>query len=286
MKNIYKYLFLFSISSLTLSAWAGCDVNGISVVRESGFSISIGGGKSDSNASQRNTVNIPLVINGKKACYHQSNGLSIKTERKKENEFVEFELTPLEAEFENVPESGVYQYLNIEYDDRNSASQVHMVTFLCSGETPIGSESFSDRLTKLAFTNNVNVNTTSMIATGRAAEILNQREGKKANTKVYDHFLDLYRERSKDDSIYSSNSDIFIPGVIARSSVESRSSLKREMYSSYFSRTLSSVNGCSKKFQNSMSEFLLENVVKNSPFKGIAVKKKTFSSKYKMKWTL
>ena len=268
---------------VTSSAWAKCDDSQFKYVRESGFSLSLG----SSSFNKEETINIPLIIDGKPACYHQSNGISVKTEKIKEGESVEYEITPLSAEFENVPSSATYQYLNVEYDAENKASKVQITSFLCSGESPIGGDAFSDELTNLAVNEESSSSADVFIATGQAAENVSINQAKKARAKVFDKFLEIYEERADEiEMAEMESSNIYIPNVIAGISISGVTGIERKLYSSFFSRTNSSINGCSKKFLAKMKDYLLENVAKNQPFRGIELKKKRFSSKYKMKWTL
>lgn len=220
------------------------------------------------------TVNIPLVVDGNPSCYHQESGIQITAEKVKENEFVDYEITPLTAEYENVPSPVTYQYINIE------DSKVYMTSFLCSGETPIGGDAFSDSLQNLAENIKSEESSEVFISTGQPAENISVSQLKKAKAKVFDRFLEIYEVRSE-ESIDTDQSNIYIPNVLIGNSV---TSVERKIYSAFFSRTSSSINGCSKKFLNKMQDLLIENVAKTQPFKGIELKKKRFSGKYKMKW--
>lgn len=265
------------------SAWAKCDDSQFKYIRESGFSLSLG----SSSFNKEETINIPLIIEGKPACYHQSNGISVKTEKIKDGESVEYEITPLSAEFENVPSPATYQFLNVEYDAENKASKVQIASFLCSGESPIGGDAFSDELSNLAENDESSSSADVFIATGQAAENVSINQAKKARAKVFDKFLEIYEERADEfETAEMESSNIYIPNVIAGISISGVSGIERKLYSSFFSRTNSSINGCSKKFLAKMKDYLLENVAKNQPFRGIELKKKRFSSKYKMKWML
>lgn len=240
-------------------------------------------GSAWSKCDTETSVNIPLEIDGKPACYRQQNGILISAERVKKNEFVEYEISPLVAEFENVPLAMTYQYISVEIDPESKASKVHMMSFLCSGETPIGGDAFSDSLQNLA--ENVQspeASTEVFISTGQPAENISVSQAKKAKAKVFDRFLEIYESRGEEnDSIDADQSNIYIPNVLIGNSV---TSIERKIYSAFFSRTSSSINGCSKKFLNKMQDLLIENVAKTQPFKDVELRRKRFSSKYKMKW--
>jgi hypothetical protein len=266
------------------NAWSKCDDSQIIKQRSTSFGISWGDGTGSSVFGSSITVNIPLRIDGKQACYHQSSAISVITEKVKDTEYVEYEITPLEADFENVPQPSVRQYINIDYES-DKASHVQIMSFLCSGETPIGADAFGDSLLKLSTdTKEQSANIDMFIATGQAADNLQISQSKKAKVKVYDRFLELYETKVEGDiSFEEDHSNIFIPSVLTGTSI---STPDRKLYSSFFSRTNSSINGCSKKFIEKMQDNLIENVVKNNPFKNIDLRKKRFSSKLKMRWSL
>jgi len=285
---VHFIIGLIVSSILVGKAWSKCDDSQIKYERSTSFGLSWSPGSSKSVFGSEITVNIPLMIDGKPACYHQSSALNVTTDRMKENEYIEYEVTPMEADFENVPSPAVYQYMNIEYDAENKASHVQMMSFLCSGETPIGGDAFSDSLLKLATDQGPgNSSIDVFIATGQAADNLSISQSKKAKAKVFDRFLEIFEERAESqESFEVDSSNIYVPGIIAGTSIHSVSSVERKLYSSFFSRTASSINGCSKKFIGKMQDLLIENIVKGQPFKNIELKKKRFSSKFKMKWTL
>lgn len=284
---VHFFLGLIVSCILIGNTWAKCDESQIRYERSSSFGISWGS-TSTSFFGEEITVNIPLMIDGKPACYHQSSALNVKTERVKENEYVEYEITPMDADFENVPSPSKVQYLNIEYDAENKASHIQMMSFLCSGETPIGGDAFSDSLMKLSTeSKDGSANIDVFIATGQAADNLSISQSKKAKAKVFDSFLDIYEQRAGSYESYDeAGSNIYIPNVIAGTSVHAVSSVERKLYSAFFTRTNSSINGCSKQFIEKMQDFLLDSIVKNQPFKSIELKKKRFSEKLKMKWIL
>lgn len=267
------------------NAWSKCDDSQIVIQRSTSLGLSWGDGNGSSVFGSNLTVNVPLVINGKQACYHQSSAINITTEKLKENEFIEYEVTPMVADFENVPSPATYQFMNIDYDADNKASNVQIISFLCSGETPIGGDAFGDSLIKLSEkTEDQSVNIDVFIATGQAADNLSISQNKKAKAKVYDRFLEIYESRTDGDILLEGeDSNIYIPTVMTGLSVNSA---ERKLYSAFFSRTNSSINGCSKKFVTKMQDLLLHNVIKENPFKDIELKKKIFTSKLKLKWML
>ncbi|MFP5386685.1 MAG: hypothetical protein ACLGHN_11435 [Bacteriovoracia bacterium] len=271
------------LGSATIDAWSKCNEDAIVYGRSTSIGLTLGSGSSTSFESGM-TINIPLSINGKAACYKQKGQLSVQTKDIKEAESVEYEITPLTVEFSNVPEGKLYQYLHVNHDVEGRASKVSMISFVCSGETPIGGDAFSDSLKKIAG-GNASFGIRTYFATGQAAEELARRE-KKAKLPAYETFMDLFVSRVSeiDEVIY--HSTISIPAVISGQTMNSVTSVERQLYSNYFSRTGAEINGCSIQFRETMKDFLIENVVRTNPFAGINLKKKMFSKNYRMKWIL
>lgn len=278
-----KPLLILSLVFGASASFAKCDPGQVSVMRRT----SMGLNPSGSLFTQEVTVNIPLVIDGQQACYRQKSNLNVKTESVEAGEHVEFEMTPLLAEFENVPSPSVHQFINIELDADQKASQVQLMSFLCSGEIPIGGDAFSDSLSNLMEKKDTEANVGIFIATGAAADNLSSNQAKKARSKVFDKFLALYESRTDNRDVSREDSgNIYIPSVLGATEIQTISSVERKLYSYFFTRIGSSINGCSKQFQEKMKDFSFEKVSETQPFPGIEFKKKAFSKNYKIKWSL
>jgi hypothetical protein len=278
-----RTIFVFSLGFLTCSSlWAGCQKGSFSYTR----STSVGVAWGESSFGQEVVVNIPLRVNGKAACYKQKGKIAVETKRVKDREFVEYEIRPMAVEFENVPDAGVYQYLNVD-DLGASDSQLSIVSFICSGETPIGSNAFSDSLRKLMTktTKTVSTSMSTFIATGEAANILARQEVIK-NRPIYRRFKELLAERTTARDYSGPNSSISVPAVIAGTSLAHLGSTERALYADYNSKTGADINGCSKLFREAMKEFLLDNVIRESPFPNVELRRTRVSKTVKLKWTL
>lgn len=227
----------------------------------------------DFSTSDLGTINIPMKPNGQQACYHQSSALFVKAIGL--DDFgAEYELSPLLADFENVPEPQTYQYLNIEYGEEGLAAKINVVSFLCSGENPIAADAFSSSLKKLLEIKEDEVEPLS-IANGQAADNLTVNQEKKAKAKVYFHFVKQFENRNPGVSIEDmKDSNIFVPNVMAYD----------KLYSTFFTRTNSSLNGCSNAFREKMQDLLIDKVIEDQPFRNIEIRKKLFSNKFKIKW--
>lgn len=224
------------------------------------------------------TVPVPMGI--KDSSYNQSSSLKLSLVTKRSN-YIEFELTPVVADFINIPSPGLYQYLHIEHDEERHSPRIRMISFLCSGEIPVGGEALSDSLARMANgTKDEGDDRSIFISTGRAAENISVSSESKARAKVFDHFLDIYEERINGNDI----SDVYIPTLI---NSDSTSAVARSLLSEFFSLTSASVNGCSEKFRNVMQDFMIENIVKAQSFiPGIEIRKKLWSEKYRIRWLL
>lgn len=278
-------LFILTLF-LTSLVHAGCDETQLIFRRSTTIGIDTSNGTSVFGREE--TVNIPLIIDGKQACYHQKNGIQVFTKEIKEAVFVDYEINPISVNFENVPDADVVQYLDIEYDPENRASKLFIMSFLCSGETPIGGDAFSDSLKRLAEQSPEEKQETQVfIATGQAAENINLSEKNKKRAKIFDHFLSLYEDNLEGDEILETEvSNVFIPNVLGGISIEGVTNVERKLYSSFFSRINSSINGCSKVFRERMNSYLMENVLKYRRFPGVLIGKKRFSPRYKLRWYL
>jgi hypothetical protein len=267
-----KLLGLILCSLFINPAWANCDTETfIFIYKNSIF-------------ESEDLVNVPLEIDGKSACYKQSKGLKISAEKMTKSESLEYEISPLKVEFKNVPSPEVYQYIFLENESADS-TKISLMSFVCSGETPIGGDALSASLSRFVEDkgedeNNINI----FISTGRAAENIGVSQEKKAKAKVYDRFLELYESRTAEEFDERNSSNIYIPNILSGISSETSSEINRKLYSAFFSKTGSSINGCSKQFLKNMNDLLIEKVVKAQPFKNIEIKRKRFTSKIKLKW--
>lgn len=260
------------------SAWSKCQTDAIVYERSTGFNLDLNSDGSGFSYDGKMTVNIPMVINGEEACYHQKNGIGIKTEKVKERELVQYEITPMFADFENVPDAKIYQYLNIDFEV-NKASSLQMVSFLCSGETPIGGDAFIDSLKKIYLNKEpgASVNGRQIIAIGAPAQNIERDVTRKVRQTAFKRFLEIYEDRGGEE-IATSEANITIPSVITEFSLSSTTSVDRKLYSAFYSRTGSMVNGCSSAFRETMKDLLIENVAHPH----FELKKKSFSSKYRL----
>lgn len=265
-----QFIIALIISSFIISssAWSKCLEQTAINNHVNAFAINFG---------SSNTINIPLKIDGQQACYHQKSALGFKAEILSDETSVDYEITPLVAEFENIPTPQTYQYIDIDYKN-DKVSKVRIMNFLCSGEIPIGSDALSAVLNE-----EKDDSVSIVISTGQIADNLQVSQERKAKAKVYFQFLNTFEERSGVSVDAIRNSNIYIPTIIAENAVTPS---EYKLYSNFLNRTNSTLNGCSEAFRAKMQDFLIENVIKNQPFRSVDIRKKLFMNRYKMKWTL
>jgi hypothetical protein len=221
-----------------------------------------------------NTIIIPMQSDSP-SCYRPKQSIQLNLEKIRTPEFAEFELAPLDAEFENIPSPEIRQFVHVENDQQGT--KIKVISFLCSGELPLGADAFSESLEGLTNRNeNERLNVDVFIATGHASDNLSISKVKKAKAKIFDSFIEIFEERLVNSEIMDiENSDIYVPNY-----------LNKKLFSSFFSRTNSSLNACSKTFLMKMQDHLLENVSQTNPYPNVEIRKKRFSDKYKVKWTM
>lgn len=227
------------------------------------------------------SVNIPFQNNGKPSCYHPVKKLSIVAESINSKD-INFEITPMIVEFENIPEPTAHHYIFSEMDMEDLTQKISMVSFLCSGEIPVGADAFSDSLQRIAEKNGEEKEEGSIfISSGHAAGEISVSNEQKARAKIFDHFRELYELRTNEDVTEDEVSNLYVPNVIL-----AQNDGNKKVYASFFARTSSSINGCSKKFMKVMDDLKIDNAVKNRPFQGIEIKKKMFTDVYRLIWKL
>lgn len=282
-----RIFILLSFLAFSLSAFARCDQSALVIRRGTSIGFSTGS-RGNSNFNQNLTVNIPMQFNGRSACYHQQSSLGVTTKRVRRGHSVEYEITPMRASFENVPDAHHQQYLFMEYGSDGKASKVYMMSFLCSGETPLGSETFSDFLSLIPDGSRSSVQVSTVFATGAAARNLQQDRPDDRARPVYEKFHSLYRNLQGEESssdCAACRDRVFIPSVIATTSINSYSDIDRNLYASFYSRTQSSLNGCAADFRERMQAYRIENLLRTNPLPGIQIRG-SGSNNYRMRWSL
>jgi len=287
-----KTSILFLISALiTPSAFAKskCMTNAIGIVHETGFGISFGGGKSSVDYGEKSIVNVPLSIDNKPACFIKQNGFKLKSEAKKDKEDKNnITITPMKTDFENVPNANQKQYIIVEKNAEDSLkTKFHIMSFICSGELPLSIEATSDTYSKLVLTSNsVNVKTSHVFATGKAAENLKKAMPALSVQETFDFFGKIYQEKTQKELMADKPccTEYKIPSIISDTSISSLSGIERAIASSFTTMGANVPNGCSKDFAETMKNYQLENYTANESLKDYKFKKKWFSDDLVFEW--
>lgn len=267
---------IFLLILLPLKSFAKCDTDSVQYINQSGFSISFGGGSS-SNVGQKQTINVPMTIDGRPACYRKTSKFEIKNEDKDKKSSMQISVTPIKVEFENVPNSHVKQYLFIEKNPENPFyTKFHTMSFICSGDVPLSVEAASDSyLDVVVKSNQPEVKVTHFFATGAAAENLNAaKKGISNNQVTFDFYSKLYKDKTQRELADAPKCEYNIPSIITETSIEALTDVHRKIAMNYTTLGAKVVNGCTKDFSESMKDYLIENYKQNETLSSFKVKKK------------
>lgn len=277
----------FSILLTFAEAQAKCNTQVVGYHKQSGFGISFGGGSSSAGYYDKNTVNVPLTINGEQACFKKSTAFSMKSEQKKdkpeENNII---ISPMKTEYENIPSPHQKQYIFVEKNKSRLQTKFHVMTFVCSGEMPVSVEAMSDAVYKIEQqTKQASVEVTHVFATGAAAENLKRRNP--STSQTFDFFTQLYKEKTSKElsNDLPCCGDYHAPSIISDTSIKALTGVERAIASSFTTMAENFPNGCSNAFAETMKNYQLENYADNDSLKDIKVKKKSwFSNDLVFEW--
>lgn len=286
-----KTSILLLIATLTSPAYSKskCLTDAIGIYHETGFGISFGDGKSGIDYGEKNIVNVPLSIDGKAACFVKQNKFKLKSEAKKDKaDKNNITISPMKTDFENVPNANQKQYIIVEKNAENSLkTKFHIMSFICSGELPLSIEATSDTYSKLLLSSDsANIKTSTVFATGKAAENLKKGMPESSTQETFDFFAKIYQEKTQKELMADRPccSDYKIPSMITDTSIKSLTGLERAIASSFTTMGQNVPNGCSKDFAESMKNYQLENYSENESLKDYKVKKKWFSDDLVFEW--
>lgn len=245
-------------------------------MNESGFSISFGGGSS-SKAGQKETINVPMTIDGQPACYKKTSKFEINNEATEKENSMQLSVSPIKVEFENIPDAHVKQYLFIEKDEKNPFyTKFHTMSFICSGDIPLSVEAGSDRyIDVVTKSNRPEVRETTFFATGAAAENLNRRKkGLSNNQETFNFYSKMYKNKTQRELEDAPKCEYNIPSILTETTIQVMTNVHREIATNYTTLGAKVVNGCTKDFSESMKNYLFENYKQNETLSSFKVKKK------------
>ena len=221
----------------------------------------------------KTSVEVPFSSTKDVSCYRELTPFSITLESISNERVAQFQVNLYEIEHENIPHASTVQYLN--FDQEN----IQILSFLCSGETPVVSDAYSANLKNLIDDKSATDTGTLFISTGQAAENISVDQRKKIKAKIYDKFLELYETSGPDlIRVDDDNDNVYIPNVLLMQTSNRRSKTDRQVYSNYFSKTGSSINGCSKKFMKKMAGYSIKEILKTRSFDNIEIRRRSKDS--------
>lgn len=274
MKKASLYLLVSSLL-LPVVGRADCDSGAIVMKRETGFSISIGSKNQTSNSSSL-SMNVPLTVNGKSACYRSQNSFELQTEEIDSKNKFKLTIKPSKVDFENVPEPHTKEYFYIETNPEiPQLTKIHHMTFICSGEIPLSVEANSQtHLELLMKQNEISVSHHMVFATGIAAQNLNRNRKENLNQETFSFFKKLYEQGTHEALEDAPKCENNIPSIISSTSINSLSNIHQQIAQSYTTMKTDVINGCAKNFSNKMKDYLIQNISKNESIGGFKLKKK------------
>lgn len=283
------HLFVVLLLTLTNEAFAKCNSNAIGIVHERGFGISFGSGNQSASYQDKNTVNVPITINGEQACFKKTSAFSMKSETKKdrkaENVIV---IKPMKSEFENIPSPHQKQYIFVEKNPISKLTKFHTMNFICAGEIPLSIDAVSDSVMAIELkTDPVEVQVSSTFATGAAADNLNRgRNNRTYSQETFDFFTKIYKEKTglEINQALPCCTDHKVPSIISDTSIRALAGVERAIASTFTTMATDVPNGCSSSFAETMKNYQLENYKQNDSLKDYKVKKKFLSDDLVFEW--
>lgn len=286
-KLFFSMLFLSTI--IPHAIWAKCNTQAIGVIHQSGFGISIGGGGTKTGYYDKNTINVPLTINDQQACFMKKSSFELKAEvsaGEKEVDKGKISISPLNVSFENIPSPHVKQYLYVEKNESKNNTIFHTMAFICAGEIPLSIEAISDNYSRiLRKSQEVEVSTHMVFATGAAAENLNRQKNWLKSQPTFNFFAKLYQEKTNREIEEIPCCNHKAPNLLTSTSISSISNIdERHIAAGFSTMGEKVVNGCATEFSEIMKDYLLENYSDNESLKDYKVSKKWFSDILIFEW--
>ncbi len=236
---MYILLFIFALSS----AFA-CQSDQISIVRRTGISINNNGNHSGT-ATQK--VNMPVKFEGNWGCWEQEGGLSFDVKEKKKSLTV---IIP-KSSFEKIPGRTV-SYAALRRD--SGILEMDIATFVCLGSTVVASETFSGTILDAMVLQSMDVQVSTIFATGIAAQNLQRADRRKQDMPgaLQEYFERNFHGQWSQLERY----DVMVPSVYLGSSMKTPLS---NLTSTYNTRVVTK-SACSPEFELIMSPLRFENL--------------------------
>jgi hypothetical protein len=222
---------------------------------------------------------IPISIDGQSGCLRLSTDLDIEV-KKVSKDAVEFELSKLGGDYINVSAPQEIMFLWVE-NSLPKNSTLSVISYICSGEHPLWADTFSEEFEVLSKKQvDDSKSERIFIRSGKPGESIGVPDKIKQNARIYDQFLDIYEQKAGEDLREGNPRNIYLPGML-QSSIND---LNKRLYSDFLMKTGSSLNACSKRFQNVMKELNAEVMSNEKNPSEIELTKKKDSSKFRLSW--
>lgn len=196
-------------------------------------------------------------------------------------------ISPMKVEFENIPAPHYKQYIFVEKTTDSLQTKIFTMNFICTGEIPLSIESMANSLFNIQNSNNVNVESSNVFATGAAAKNLNTHSGKNSS-EAFSFFTQMYQNKPTVNNASAADlpccNDIKIPSIISQSSVNALSGMEKAIASQFTTLASNVPNGCSNDFSQKMKAYLLENYGENESLKDFKINKKRISDDLVFEW--
>jgi hypothetical protein len=144
----------------------------------------------------------------------------------------------MKTEFENVPSPYQKQYIFVEKNEDKKLSKIHVLNFICTGETPLSIETTSDSLHKIQTkTENINISFTTN------SDFLQE---------TFDFFTKLYKDKTQKElnKPLACCTEYHAPRILTDTSINAFAGVERTIASSFMTMASAVPNSCSKDFIN------------------------------------
>lgn len=263
-----KYLSLFLLFN-SFNSMANCNKNAIIWENKTNFTNKINEKRLKILLQEKQSLNFPIAIENKMGCLNKTSSLKIAAVKllKEKNQFnKKIIISPMSAEFENIENPSIKQYIILTKNNQSLLAKFYAMSFICSGETPLLNEV---SMTDFYFNKSNEFQSNMIFATGIAVNLLSNKIEATAQNSVYSIFKNLYEQKSNE--ILSPIKNLVIKNTTNFLTSTSISSDTISFKNSTFNGNENAPNGCSKQFENVMSQYKIENLSLNETIKGLKV---------------
>ena len=245
LEPMYILLILLSITT----AFA-CRNDQLSVRRSTGIGA---GSNGNSSGSANQKVNVPVLFNGKWGCWEQEGGLSFDVKEKSRTMTV---VIP-KSKFEDLP-GRTTSYATLQKNIDGSL-WMDIATFVCLGSHVISAETFSGGVANARALQNMDVQVSTVFATGVAAGNLNRQRAELARrlgrkTELPGDLEEYFDQHYSGEWSHLEKYELFVPSIYLSASMNTPLS---NLSASYNTIVLTK-SACSPEFEQVMAPLRFE----------------------------